>query len=210
MIDKYTKDFFFQSGRDLLLCKKAKQTGFKKLDSILPNGGWPLEGVIEIFYPQANIGELKIFLPVITKSTQSDEKVILIDPPFLPYPPTLLSENVVLSNILIFKPDKEIKNRNVRIFNACNQLLLTKNFSYIFFWCKRLTFSQFRKLNLLTIKRNVLVILLSEIKSSLDSLPSKLKISLTTLSMSPSEREIDVRILKNRINSSIKCCRLRL
>ena len=46
-------------------------TGFKALDHILNQGGWPLGQLIECLTPQAGCGELDLFFPAIAQKLQS-------------------------------------------------------------------------------------------------------------------------------------------
>jgi len=62
-------------------------SGFKVLDNLLSQGGWPLGQLIECLGPQPCHGGLDLFFPAIRKrlTTVSNAPVILVAPPHAPY-----------------------------------------------------------------------------------------------------------------------------
>lgn len=61
-------------------------TGFAALDAALPTGGWPDAAVTELLLPADGIGELRLLLPTLARLTRSARDIVLVTPPYLPYP----------------------------------------------------------------------------------------------------------------------------
>ncbi|MGQ5522565.1 translesion DNA synthesis-associated protein ImuA [Chitinimonas sp. PSY-7] len=57
------------------------------LSAILPGGGWPKSAVTELLTNRPGSGELCLLLPALARLTQSGQRVVLIAPPHIPYPP---------------------------------------------------------------------------------------------------------------------------
>jgi cell division inhibitor SulA/protein ImuA len=83
-------------------------TGFEALDRYLPGGGWPLDGISEIFIEHYGLGELSVLMPALAALSQRavEEKqwIVWIAPPFVPYAPALVQHGVDLSRILLVHP----------------------------------------------------------------------------------------------------------
>lgn len=71
-------------------------TGYHALDRALPFGGWPRGALSEILHACPGQGELQLLLPALTRLTEQQRYVVLIDPPWIPYAPALLSAGVQL------------------------------------------------------------------------------------------------------------------
>jgi hypothetical protein len=78
-------------------------TGHRELDLRLPGGGWPQGALTEILLAREGIGELRLALPALAHLTQQGHFAVLVDPPYLPYAPALLTARVVLSHLLIVR-----------------------------------------------------------------------------------------------------------
>ena len=64
----------------------AQPTGLPALDAVLPTGGWPESALTELLLPADGIGELRLLLPTLARLTQARQDVVLVAPPYLPYP----------------------------------------------------------------------------------------------------------------------------
>lgn len=90
-------------GQESSLNKKRLTTGLPALDAILPDDGWPLGALTEIFIPQAGIGELQFLLPALSPLSQN-KYVACINPPYPPYAPALAASGFKLSHLLLIRP----------------------------------------------------------------------------------------------------------
>ncbi|MCO6055063.1 translesion DNA synthesis-associated protein ImuA [Pseudomonas sp. MOB-449] len=61
-------------------------TGLDALDRALPGGGWPESALSEILVPAAGLGELRLLWPTLARLTACAERVVLVAPPYIPYP----------------------------------------------------------------------------------------------------------------------------
>lgn len=79
---------------------RALATGHAALDALLPDGGWPLGAVTELYAAAQGIGELTLLLPALARLTRAGRHVACIAPPHLPYAPALASHGLVLARVL--------------------------------------------------------------------------------------------------------------
>ena len=71
-------------------------TGHGLLDAALPSGGWPAAALSEILCATEGIGELQLLWPTLARLSQAAERIVLVAPPHLPYPPAWLAAGVDL------------------------------------------------------------------------------------------------------------------
>lgn len=76
-------------------------TGFAELDALLPGGGWPLGGVLEILSPCLGSGELSLLLPAMSHITQNKRWIAWIAPPQQVYAPALTQAGIDLAYVLV-------------------------------------------------------------------------------------------------------------
>lgn len=76
-------------------------TGFAELDTMLPGGGWPMQGLIEMVSERWGVGELQLFLPLMRHLIARGSWVLWIAPPYSPYAPGLAQAGIDLRRILI-------------------------------------------------------------------------------------------------------------
>ena len=73
-------------GQPAALPPAMQRTGFAALDAALPSGGWPDAGLSELLLPADGVGELRLLLPTLARLTQARQDIVLVAPPYLPYP----------------------------------------------------------------------------------------------------------------------------
>jgi hypothetical protein len=83
------------------LSGEAIATGFAEIDAMLPAGGWPMQGLIEVVSERWGVGELQLFLPLMRHLIARGNWVLWIAPPHLPYAPGLAQAGIDLRRILI-------------------------------------------------------------------------------------------------------------
>lgn len=81
----------------------AQPTGHAALDAQLPFGGWPDAALTEILSVRPGLGELTLLWPTLARLTASGERVILIAPPYLPYPHAWLQAGVDLGRLSLMQ-----------------------------------------------------------------------------------------------------------
>ena len=75
-------------------------TGFPTLDRVLPGGGWPPAGLVELLLSQEGIGELRILIPGLLAVAGGERWLAMVDPPHVPYPAGLDARGVDVAKLL--------------------------------------------------------------------------------------------------------------
>jgi cell division inhibitor SulA len=57
-------------------------TGISVLDGMLPDGGWPRAGVVEVTESGGRADAMELFLPALARITHQGRGVVLVSPPF--------------------------------------------------------------------------------------------------------------------------------
>jgi hypothetical protein len=83
---------------------RTLSTGFAELDRELPGGGWPVGAIVELLIGTAGIGELRVLLPVLRRLIASGDRVLLIDPPYLPNAVALRQADIDPESLLLLRP----------------------------------------------------------------------------------------------------------
>lgn len=79
----------------------VQPTGHADLDAVLPAGGWPPAALSEILLPANGSGELQLLWPTLARLSQAGERVVLVAPPFIPYPHAWMAAGVRLQNLSV-------------------------------------------------------------------------------------------------------------
>ncbi|MDE2498504.1 MAG: translesion DNA synthesis-associated protein ImuA [Xanthomonadaceae bacterium] len=75
---------------------EALPTGFAALDRVLPGGGWPRAALSEILFPADGVGELRLLLPALAVLSRGAHPIVLVAPPYLPFPAAWIAGGVDL------------------------------------------------------------------------------------------------------------------
>ncbi|MGY2378447.1 translesion DNA synthesis-associated protein ImuA [Pseudomonas sp. SDO524_S393] len=73
-------------GRPVTPPASVHPTGLAALDAVLPTGGWPEAALSEILMAREGVGELQLVLPTLARLSQAGERIVLVAPPYTPYP----------------------------------------------------------------------------------------------------------------------------
>lgn len=119
----------------------AVSTGFAELDQALA-GGWPVHTVIDI-QSQTGIGELRLLLPLLQQLQQADKLLICIDPPAQLSAQMLEQAGILLSQLLILKPQHATE-----AFWAAEVCLKSGCCSTVLQWQSTLSVAQLKRLQL--------------------------------------------------------------
>ena len=126
-------------------------TGYAKLDSHLPDGGWPSQSLTEILVEQYGIGELQLLMPALA-SLSADDPVVpyaepgwiaWVAPPFQPYPPALQQWGIDLSRLLIVRPKDDSE-----VLWSAEQALSSGTCAAVLLWPEKLDDQSSRRLQL--------------------------------------------------------------
>lgn len=73
-------------GRPAAPLASVYPTGLAALDAVLPSGGWPEAALSEILMAKDGVGELQLVLPTLARLSKAGERIVLVAPPYTPYP----------------------------------------------------------------------------------------------------------------------------
>jgi len=111
-------------------------TGFAGLDAILPGGGWPQAGLVEILTASSGIGALRLVLPMLAAASRAGDWIVWVDPPHIPYAPALDAGGVALSRVLLVDlPTRSTASgEDDEILWACEQALRFADCAVALMW----------------------------------------------------------------------------
>ncbi len=181
----------YQSGQ-----KQGTPTGFKILDEQLSGSGWPAEGITELLYEHAGIGEIRLLAPALANLSQQQAGWILwISPPYIPYAPALTAAGIDLTSILVINP----KNQTDSLW-AMEQALASTSCCAVLAWPKNINDKQVRRLQVASKSGKSLGILFRPMESVRHASPAELRIELTGNHYSPlvEHSSLDIKIVKRR------------
>lgn len=90
-------------GRSAIRTTPAQPTGHARLDALLPGGGWPQAALSELLLREHGSGELHVLWPVLARLSRAGERIVLIDPPYIPYAPAWLAAGVDLRQVTVLR-----------------------------------------------------------------------------------------------------------
>ncbi len=125
----------------------AVSTGHPGLDQVLPGGGWPVGALTELLASRPGLGELSLLLPMLAATTASGHSVLLVDPPWAPYPPAMCGHGVDLRHVMLVRTGSAGDS-----LWACEQALRGTHGGTVLAWPQEGTpgggFAQLRRLQL--------------------------------------------------------------
>lgn len=173
-------------------CQQQRQnpiaTGHKGLDKHLPDGGLPENSVVEILCPQWGCGEAELLSSALASLSQQSRWLVWVNPPWLPYAPALIQQNIQLNNTLVIqaKTDKDI-------LWAMEQCLKSGACSVVQGWPKNPLPHQIRRLQAAAQNGNSLCLLMRPQSHLQQPSPAPLRLEMGSL-----QQRIQVRIVKCR------------
>jgi hypothetical protein len=123
--------------------QRTLRTGHARLDTRLPGSGWPLGAVTELICAKPGLGEFSLLFPALTRMSEQGQWIIMIDPPWIPYPASLHGHGLLLEQLLLVRTDKEKES-----LWACEQALSSGRSGAVLAWPERISFTRLRRLQL--------------------------------------------------------------
>ena len=127
---------------------RRRSSGYRLLDQILPEQGWPERGLMDIIHRHEGIGELQLLSPLMRACTLQKRWLVWVMPTYIPYPPALQAAGIDLRYVLVIKPN-DIKRQGVKVIEKC---LLQPACGLVLLWDRHQRFkfsmSQLRRLQL--------------------------------------------------------------
>ena len=148
-------------------------SGHAKLDSRLPGRGWPLGAVSELIPQQPGLGELSLLLPALATIGGQGQWVVLVDPPWIPYPASLCGRELPLERLLLVRTGNEKES-----LWACEQALRSGRGGAVLAWPERISFAQLRRFQLAAEDNAKLAFLFRPQSALQESSPAALRLQL--------------------------------
>ncbi len=152
----------------------VRDTGFTALNRALVGGGWPLNGLVEINYPQLGSGEWQLLSGMLRNFDEQAGYLVLVNPPALLCASALAQMGVTPEKILIIrcKSRSDLLSGVLEVCESgCAQMLLFWEGHY------RLRYAELRKVQLASAERNALAMMMRQAGQARPS-PAPLQIDL--------------------------------
>jgi hypothetical protein len=160
-------------GRQCSQSQAALSTGHARLDARLPGRGWPLGAVTELLCGQPGLGEFSLLFPALAKLGQQGQWVVLVDPPWIPYPATLKAHGLQLERVLMVRTHDEKES-----LWACEQALRSGRGGAVLAWPEHIAFAQLRRLQMAAEAHAKLAFLFRPEQALRESSPAALRLGL--------------------------------
>lgn len=92
-------------GRPAAPPANVQPTGLAALDAVLPTGGWPEAALSEILMAKEGVGELQLVLPTLARLSAAGERIVLVAPPYTPYPHAWQNAGVDLRQLSVVQAE---------------------------------------------------------------------------------------------------------
>lgn len=148
-------------------------TGFAPLDRALPDGGWPVSGLVELLCPHWGCGEAALLLPLLRQLGAQQRWLVWINPPWLPFAPALARQGVALEHTLLLRCE-----RDKDLLWAMEQCLASGSCSLVQGWPARPQPQHIRRLQLAAQKGHSLGLLLRPLACAQQPSPAPLRLEL--------------------------------
>jgi protein ImuA len=149
-------------------------TGFAALDALLPGGGWPQRGLIEILTPGNGSGELTLLAPLVARHTTAATArwCTFVTPPFEPFAPAWRAQGARLDRLLVVRAPEPLW--------ALEQSLLSGVCAVGFAWLpQRISMTSLRRLALASERGAALAVLIRPLRVAVEHTAAVLRIVLT-------------------------------
>jgi len=176
-------------GRQASRGQRTLPTGHTRLDRQLPGNGWPQGAITELITRKPGMGEFRLLFPTLADTSRQGQWVILVDPPWIPYPAALQGHGLLLDRLLVVRTGGGKKS-----LWACEQALRNGRGGAVLAWPEHISFSQLRRLQIAAESSSKLAFLFRPENAGEESSPAALRLKLEP----GNRRGIRINILKCR------------
>lgn len=162
-------------------------SGHVALDQELPNGGWPRSSLVELLVQQHGIGEMQLLKPVLA-SLSRQQRVALIQPPYLPHLMTCREWKMNDRNMLWLRPQS-----SADALWCTEQFLKNRSFGAVILWQSNVRPEALRRLNLAAQSTDTWLWLMRPLAAAVDASPAPLRVALR-----PASGGISADVIKRR------------
>jgi protein ImuA len=147
-------------------------TGFDVFDNELPSKGWPRSALIELLLQQSGIGEMQLLKPVLTHLSRN-QKIVLIQPPYLPQAMACKSWGIQVNNLLWIKTASTADG-----LWAAEQILKNGCCGAVILWQANVRNESLRRLHLAAQSADTWLWLMRPLSARMDASPAQLRVAL--------------------------------
>jgi cell division inhibitor SulA len=176
-------------GRQTSSGQRTLPTGHSRLDRQLPGNGWPKGAITELITRKPGMGEFRLLFPALADTGRQGQWIILVDPPWIPYPASLQGHGLLLDRLLIVRTGGGKKS-----LWACEQALRNGRGGAVLAWPEQISFSRLRRLQIAAESSKKLAFLFRPENAGEEASPAALRLKLEP----DSHRGICIHILKCR------------
>ena len=148
----------------------AEASGHANLDACLPGGGWPLGALSEILIEADGHGEMSLLLPVLARLSESERPIVMVDPPYLPYPVALSQSKLRNARVHVLK----VSGKNA--WWAAEQCLASNACSAVLCWPANIDERGLRRLQLAAESGRCLAFAFRDQRHAAQSSPAALRL----------------------------------
>ncbi len=162
-------------------------SGFEVFDNELPGRGWPRSALIELLLQQSGIGEMQLLKPVLAGLSKS-QKIVLVQPPYLPQAMACKSWGIHVNNLLWIKTASTADG-----LWATEQILKNGCCGAVVVWQTNIRTESLRRLHLAAQSTDTWLWLMRPLTAQMDSSPATLRVALR-----PAAGGVALNIVKRR------------
>lgn len=162
-------------GRQASSVQAAFPTGHTQLDTRLPGGGWPRGAVTELIAARSGLGEFSLLFPALAAAGRAGRWLLLVDPPWIPYPAALHGHGLCLQRLLVVRTS----GRDESLW-ACEQALNGIPDGIVLAWPAEIRFAALRRLQLVAESRSATAFLFRPEPATAQASPAALRLKLGT------------------------------
>ncbi|HET6546348.1 MAG TPA: translesion DNA synthesis-associated protein ImuA [Rhodanobacteraceae bacterium] len=153
---------------------RAEPTGCAELDALLPGGGWPRGALSEILVEHDGLGEFSLLAPALAALTRARRRVVLVAPPYIPYPPALAASGIDLSQLV------HIGTAAADTHWTAEQCLRAGCCGAVLHWLPTADYRQLRRLQLAAETGDALGFVLRPLRGADQASPAALRLAIRT------------------------------
>lgn len=184
---------------------RTQSTGFAELDALLPGGGWPVSGLVEIVSRHKAIGELQLLMPLLRQRSHQAQSLLWITPPYTLHGPALANSGINIRNSFVIPAQTRCNNALWSIEKA----LQSSECGMVLAWQSWLSARVVRRLQLAATEGNTLGVLFHQ--RPVPHSPASLQLEICAEPIAADgSRQLTIRLLKAKGSHRQGEIRLRL
>ena len=172
-------------GRPAAPAASVHPTGLAALDAVLPSGGWPESALSEILMAKEGVGELQLVLPTLARLSAAGERIVLVAPPYTPYPHAWQNAGVDLRQLSVIQADER------DALWAVEQCLRSGSCGAVLCWPRKADDRALRRLQVAAETGKTLAFAWRSLNEAVNASPAALRLAVEA-------RPAQVRVLKCR------------